>query len=478
MALLLGAIAKHFAITFTVLLLLPATASAMTLMQNSSDTQSKLFSSNELNTIIIFITLLALVVVFLCFVIFRLSRANQTVSDTYAAKSKAYREQELTHKRLAEEIKANKSLSGLLHNIFDSSLHGIIAFTSIRNKKNHITDFNFQMANAVAAKITHRDVSELQGNTMLTLFPGNKETGLFDEYVKVVISGKPYQTIVYYCHDEIETWFSISAVKNLDGLIVTFSDISGLKKQEQDLIKKQKALEEANNELEQFAYIASHDLQEPLRKIRAFGDRLESNYSDIIDDKGKDFIARMRNASARMQVLIDDLLKFSRATRSHTEKAQIDLNQVVKVVQEFMGESIKETHANIKIASLPTVYANESQMIQLFQNLLSNALKYVKENTVPDVNISVDEVIKRVENEDISFWQISVKDQGIGFDAAYKDKIFNIFQRLHGRSEFKGTGIGLAICLKIVSNHNGFIFADSKVGEGANFVVLLPKSIG
>lgn len=379
-------------------------------------------------------------------------------------------------KHLAQETPDTESLSTLLNSIFNSALHGIIAFTSIRDENNQIVDFNFQMVNSVAAQIIQKDVDELKTLTLLSALPGNKESGLFDAYVNVVESGLPYETTLYYNYDDIEDWFKITAAKNLDGFIVTFLDISDLKRQEQELIKKQKALTEANSELERFAYIASHDLQEPLRKIQAFGDRLESNYSAQLDTRGLDFISRMRNASARMQVLIDDLLRFSRATKTNPKKAKVNLNNILNVVKDTFTERIKETQAIINSADLPEVYANETQMTQLFQNILSNALKYVQVGCVPEINITLSEVVETIDAQEGTYWQICISDNGIGFDQSHKEKIFEIFQRLHGRTDFEGTGIGLAICHKIVTNHNGVIFADSKDGQGATFTVLLPKA--
>ena len=403
--------------------------------------------------------------IILAFIRFRLYKANKLKTLRLANKTR----------ELKQEIKNNEALTGLLNSIFESSLNGIIAFASMRDEQGQIIDFKYQMANQSAAKMIGVDLEKLLNNTMLNVLPGNKETGLFSEYVNTVATGKPFYTIIHYNLDELDKWFSISAVKNQDGFIVTFSDISELKRNEVLLLKKQHELEEANQELEQFAYIASHDLQEPLRKIRAFGDRLEANYGDLLDHKGKDFIARMRSASARMQTLIDDLLMFSRATKGNTNMLELDLNKVLKIVQELLCESIEDKHAKISIPILPIIKANESQMIQLFQNIISNALKYVPINTAPDIVFKLSETVIDVNKVPTEFWQISITDNGIGFDEVHKDKIFEIFQRLHGRAEYSGTGIGLAICLKIVTNHNGFISAHSEQNQGATFIVHLPK---
>lgn len=418
-------------------------------------------------TLILILTASVLTLLLLLFVVFRLYNDNQIKTRRFAAKVV----------ELENEVNTNQTLTDLLNNIFESSLHGIMAFTSVRDDKGEIIDFTYQMVNKIAAQLTEKDLSELIDNTLLSVIPGNKESGLFDAYKNVVNTGEPMFKIIYYNYDHLEKWLSISAVKNHDGFIVTFSDISEIKGNEQLLLHKQQELEEVNYELEQFAYIASHDLQEPLRKVRAFGDRLEANYSHLLDDKGRDFIVRMQNASARMQTLIDNLLKFSRATKSLSQMVPVDLNKVLHVAQELLSETINDKEAVISCDPLPHVLGNDSQLVQLFLNLLSNALKYVSKDMAPEIAITLSDICININNEPTDHWQISIRDNGIGFDNAHKDKIFDIFQRLHARSEYEGTGIGLAICLKIVNNHQGYIFAESEQKRGATFVIQLPKIV-
>lgn len=375
---------------------------------------------------------------------------------------------------LEAEVLNNKALTNLLHNIFESSLNGIIAFESVRDDNGNIIDFTYQMVNERAANLVGRDIPDLVGESLLNVHPGNKDSGLFDAYKNTVLTGKPFHTVIHYVHENIDKWFQINSVKNADGFIVTFSDISEFKLNEKLLIKKQMELEEANYELEQFAYIASHDLKEPLRKIRAFGDRLESGYHNTSDEKALDYIFRMRSASDRMQSLIDDLLKFSRASRGDIEKQQVDLNEVMAEVVETLSETIEQTSAQIHSQALPTIVANQQQMTQVFQNIIANALKYSEENKEPQITIGVSKVELMIEMESKTFWQIDITDNGIGFENAYNEKIFEIFQRLHGRSQFSGTGIGLAICKKIIVNHQGFIFAHGEPGKGATFTLQLP----
>ena len=242
-------------------------------------------------------------------------------------------------------------------------------------------------------------------------------------------------------------------------------------------------LEKANNsnlELEQFAYIASHDLQEPLRKITAFGERLEKNYRATLGDDGQFYLNRMTNAAQRMNILVEDLLKYSRASRKTEGLTKISLNDVLKNVLEVLELKINEKKAIVKIASLPSVEAQPTQMLQLFQNLIENALKFSKNDVQPRIEIDSVELmggqaqhIKSLIPEK-KYYKIRVTDNGIGFEPKNKENIFTIFQRLHGRSEYEGTGIGLAICRKIVEANGGKIIAESDQNQGAVFIIYLP----
>jgi len=225
-------------------------------------------------------------------------------------------------------------------------------------------------------------------------------------------------------------------------------------------------LERSNRELQEFAYIASHDLQEPLRKIQTFGDRLQQKYYPVLDKKGRDYLDRMQNAAARMQSLIVDLLAYSRV-RTHTQPfEEVNLQQTVWQVLQDLEIKISEAKAEIELGSLPTIEADPSQMYQLFQNILSNALKFRRAEVIPKIIIQ--------NNTAEPFCEISIIDNGIGFEEKYVDRIFTVFERLHSRDEYPGTGIGLAICRGIVERHRGSIHAISKPNEGSTFIVSLP----
>ncbi|NER20617.1 MAG: GAF domain-containing protein [Symploca sp. SIO1C2] len=253
--------------------------------------------------------------------------------------------------------------------------------------------------------------------------------------------------------------------------------------------RQRQELARSNVELQQFAYIASHDLQEPLRKIQAFGDRLKVKFSQELTDQGQDYLERMQNAARRMQILINDLLSLSRVTTKTQPFIQVNLSAVVHNVLSDLEISIQETGAEIEVGDLPIVEADPVQMRQLLQNLIGNALKFHKAEEQPVVKIdcqllmSLESPVFPADNQkqmptdatnNKDFCQILVQDNGIGFEEKYLDRIFNAFQRLHGRSEYPGTGIGLAICRKIVERHGGSITATSASGQGATFMITLP----
>lgn len=261
-------------------------------------------------------------------------------------------------------------------------------------------------------------------------------------------------------------------------------DITDNKVKEKQLQQYNAELKRSNEDLEQFAYVASHDLQEPLRKIRAFGDRLTSKFTNQLETQGTDYIARMQAAAARMQLLIEDLLSFSRVSRAEADYQLLSTKTLVDEVLEDIDLQISQQKAVIRIGSMLDFYGDKSQIKRLFQNLIGNAVKFHKLDEHPVVDISC-KMMERSEAEtetgmplrETPFVRISIKDNGIGFDEKYVEKIFNIFQRLNGRTAYEGTGIGLAICRKIVSNHGGYITAKSIEDVGSEFIIILPKDL-
>jgi PAS domain S-box-containing protein len=248
------------------------------------------------------------------------------------------------------------------------------------------------------------------------------------------------------------------------------------------LVKNNQELKHLNTNLEEFAYAASHDMKEPVRKIHFFSDRLKGELADKLSENQRRLFERLEDASRRMGTLIDDLLAYSQATRGVAKLEEVDLNRRMQRVLEDLDLEVQQKGAVITIDPLPQVQGNKRQLQQMLQNLLSNALKYSKKDTAPRIHIA-SRTIKAAEarpslpvNPEATYHLLEVSDNGIGFEQSDTERIFNVFTRLHGNAEYKGTGVGLSIVRKVVENHNGFVWAESTLGEGATFKVLLPVS--
>ena len=256
-------------------------------------------------------------------------------------------------------------------------------------------------------------------------------------------------------------------------------EIAERERTENELKRYSEKLKEKNQELQDFAHIASHDLQEPLRKVMAFGDRIKIKYAGVLDEQGKDYLERMQGATRRMQTFINDLLAFARVTTKAQPFAFVDLGKVANEVISDLEVRIQQTGGRVDLGALPTIEADALQMRQLLQNLIGNALKFHKKDEPPVIKVNGRFVRGRPgEHEGIApedeYCELIFEDNGIGFDEQYTERIFGIFQRLHGRSEYEGSGVGLAICKKIVERHRGNIIARGVPGKGAKFIIELP----
>jgi PAS domain S-box-containing protein len=260
------------------------------------------------------------------------------------------------------------------------------------------------------------------------------------------------------------------ATGSLQGFWKITRDLTERKRVEDQLREAADRLRRSNRELEQFASVAAHDLQEPLRKIEAFGDRLRHRSAAALDERSADYLTRMLSAAGRMRRLINDLLAFSRVSTRPEPFVSLDLRTAVDDVLADLEERLHQTGARVDIGNLPPVLAAPLQMRQLFLNLLGNALKFRRPDTPAVVTVS------GRRRGDMA--EVVVSDNGIGFEPEYRERIFDVFQRLHGRQEYEGTGIGLAICRKIVERHGGTIVADSEPGAGATFTFTLPLDSG
>ncbi len=244
------------------------------------------------------------------------------------------------------------------------------------------------------------------------------------------------------------------------------TQVQALQTEKKDLSEKLAVANQKIIELESFIHVASHDLQEPLRKIKTFGEILQNKAQDVLNERQHKYLNYIVTGAVRMQQLLEDLVQFSRAIKI-SEKEVVDLDRVVKTVLDDLGLLIAEKGAQVEVQTLPELRANAVQMQQLFQNLISNALKFCRQD--PQIQITV-----QSQAED---WQFSVQDNGIGIAAADTERIFTAFQRLHNKKDYPGSGLGLAICQKVILQHQGRIWIESTPGQGSRFCFTLPKEL-
>jgi PAS domain S-box-containing protein len=332
--------------------------------------------------------------------------------------------------------------------------------------------------NPTAARLMGRDVEKMVGLKEAELFAAMPLDPAAPS--AEISSGKPVEVLLTRADKSTFTAdFMRSQILENDrvvGGVVLLKDVTERREAAEALEHKADELARSNAELEQFAFVASHDLQEPLRKIRAFGDRLNMKCAAVLPADGADYLARMQNAAARMQTLIADLLTFSRVISRTEPFVEVDLGQVTREVLSDLEVRVEKVGATVTVGELPKIQADPMQMRQLLQNLIGNALKFQSPGVKPQVQIAARQI--QLSDEYSSgaeaMCELTVKDNGIGFDEKYLEKIFAVFQRLHNRQEYEGTGIGLAVCRRIVDRHGGSITARSKPGTGATFVVQLP----
>jgi PAS domain S-box-containing protein len=314
---------------------------------------------------------------------------------------------------------------------------------------------------------------ELLGKNHRIINSGHHHSDFFVTLWQTISSGKIWEgEIKNRAKNGSYYWVNTTIVPFLDAngkpyqYVSIRYEITQRKNAEEQLRVYADKLERSNQQLQDFASIAAHDLQEPLRKIQAFGDRLSVRFRNDLSSEAQGFLDRMLSSAKRMRKLIDDLLTYSRVTSQAKPFVLVPLQQIVHDVLSDLELRIEQTKAKIEVSSLPTVEADPSQMRQLIQNLVANALKFHQKDIPAWVQIHATVHEK--------YFILSVSDKGIGFDEKYLDRIFTIFQRLHGRQEYEGTGVGLAVCRRIAERHGGSITAKSAPGDGATFSVTLP----
>jgi len=388
----------------------------------------------------------------------------------------------IIHREIDDNLKLEQSLAesqARKHAILESSLDPIITI----NHEGVITEFN-RAAEQTFGYSREKIIGTKPTDVLFSPSLGVGEQERIERYLNAgegSLLGRRVEVTAVRANGEsfpAEMAMTISQEHGAPVMSFFFRDISARKKAEIEQAHYAAELERSNSELEQFAYVASHDLQEPLRKIRTFSDRLLLKQAEKLDEEGRDSLHRMHNAAARMQSLIDGLLALSRVTTKGQKYEKVDLARVAAEVVSDLEVQIKQVNGRVELEKLPAVQADPLQMHQLFQNLIANGLKFHRDEEPPVVKVSgrylpgrEDRKPGRLSNEQC---RIVVEDNGIGFDEKYSKRIFGIFQRLHPRDVYEGTGIGLAICRRIVEQHDGTINAHSVPGKGSTFEVVLP----
>ncbi len=414
---------------------------------------------------------------------------------------------------VTDRVVAQQQRDEAQHQVLASFEQSPVAIALISRHK-----LTFLMANPFYGQLVGRRVDELVGKPLLEALPELTGQGFDQLLEQVITTGIPYvaseMAVTIVRQNDLETIyvdFTYQPHRQTDGsvtgVLVIATDVTGqvksrqkievsesryrqlteeldkrVQQRTQELTVANQNLQRSNDYLQQFTYIASHDLQEPLRKIQSFSTLLSQNFTTQLDQHAVDHLQRITAAGARMSLLIKDLLAYSRIATHQQTHRPVSLNTVMTSAQNMQSMEAKQRKARIEVQELPVVKGDESQLTQLFQNLISNAIKFTPIDQEPQIRIDYclrdrSELPSDVQltSEAQVFHQISVNDQGIGFELKYLERIFQVFQRLHTKKDFPGSGIGLAICARVILNHGGAVTADSRPGQGATFFVYLPQ---
>lgn len=337
-------------------------------------------------------------------------------------------------------------------------------------ENDHIIDFVYVITNQAYSAYANKNPDALVGKRVGELFPGYFHTSSFEFAVDTYKTGMPHSFEIHYDVDGLDIYNMMSTTKFGNQVLIHFTDFTRLKQLQIELMRKIEELTRSNQNLEEFAHAASHDLKEPIRKIHVFVNMLKNQLSEHLMDQQLETFEKIERATNRMGLLVDDLLVYSHVSERPLEKEDVDIEKKIRMVMEELELDIQQKNAIIRTKDLPVVRGYKRQLQQLLQNLIGNALKYSKEGIAPVIEVSG---TLREENG-IQYHVIEVCDNGIGFEQEYADKIFHMFTRLHGKSKYSGTGVGLAIAKRVIENHNGFIRAYGKLDQGARFEIYLP----
>lgn len=368
-----------------------------------------------------------------------------------------------------------------LQTIINKTQSGIFTIAAVKDSQGVVVDFTFDIVNRAVASYKNLAPANLTGQPVSNYFTSYKKNGLFDFFYSTLETGEINRFDFHYNDDGIDAWLDMMCTPTDNKILVTFTDYTPVKQLQLKLEKSVQELKLSNTNLEEFAYIASHDLQEPLRKIQTFSDKLKKDLDTVLTAENTNLFERIKSATVRMRSLIDDVLSYSRISSKTTGYKQVELDKLIKHILQDFETTLTETKAVVVTNSLPIVMGDESQLMQMFQNIFGNALKYRKAGTVPEISIKCTTIDDSntifIDNEKYrrgNYYLIEISDNGIGFEQEYAEKIFHVFQRLHGRAEYQGTGIGLSIVQKVITNHGGYILAKGEPGNGATFSIMFP----
>lgn len=382
------------------------------------------------------------------------------------------------------------NLAHLNQTIIDAATSGLILFEAIRDEHQQVVDFRYVQLNKIMEVFTGLPLEWIKGNTLQTVFSPEVVASLFDRLKQVVATGEKQRYQKHLKLTGVDRWVDVVLTRQGDGVLFSCNDVTALKEQQLEaqqaylqLAELVDELNRSNEQLRHFASVASHDLQEPLRKVASFAELLLEQSGDKLDTVGLSLVQRIMGASSRMSTLVRDLLIYSRLNTDPQGNDQVDLNEVVREVLMDLEIAINEKKAIVKVDNLPALKGHRLHFRQLFQNLITNALKFNKPDQPPVVKVR-SKVRKRLTagadpeaaDLDKSLVEVCVEDNGIGFEMKDREKIFQMFGRLQTKKQYPGSGIGLAICKRIVENYGGEIEVESKPGEGTNFCVILPGS--
>lgn len=370
----------------------------------------------------------------------------------------------------AQRLRELERSEAFLKAILNSTHYGIASYEPVRDENGRVVDFLIAYTNPEVPANFGLKPEDVAGKTCREVYPGIFANGVFDHLVRALETGEAVNYEVATDASGEVIWLEATVEKLGDSVTVTSKNITPEKTAALQLEQMNALLQGQNKDLASFTYIASHDLQEPLRKIRMFTSRILENDRSAFSPASLSYFENIIATAGRMQHLIQALLGYSGLGTGQQNPEKVNLGAVLKEALQNREEQAGDVERMLQVGPLPTVFVRRLQLQQVFANLIGNAIKYAKPGQVPEIRINSE----KVENDGRAFWKIAVADKGIGFDPQYKDRIFEVFQRLHGKKDYEGAGVGLAICKKIIEQHGGFIEADGQPGVGAEFRFYLP----